>query len=55
MTDTPETKPCDGTDSEPNPLWGCMAGTVALAPGTDLTDAALPGWTPSSNDTPSQD
>lgn len=28
-----------------HPLIGCMAGTISLAPGTDLTEPTAPDWT----------
>ena len=30
--------------SLPHPLFGCMAGTITIPDGTDLTEPAIPEW-----------
>lgn len=32
------------TGKDIHPLFGCMAGTIRIMPGTDLTEPSLPEW-----------
>lgn len=40
-TEEPPKTPPSG---QPNPLWGCMAGTVTIPDHVDLTEPAMPEW-----------
>jgi hypothetical protein len=45
------TKPRSVTSSQSGDPWGCMAGTVTIVPGTDLTAPSEDKWNAEENRT----